>query len=75
MAGEGAGILIRLLLALEGHDRGRDPDGLPRIHVAGLATVHDIGFRYVDLHNPGVPIRGSLFQTVNLGGREVHHVV
>src|SRR4029077_8353135 len=68
MAGESPGILIRMLLALASHDRSRDPKRLAGVHVAGLAAVHDIGIRNVDLNDLGVPLFGFLLQTVNLGG-------
>ena len=61
MAGEGEGILIRFLFALGGHDRGRELDRLARVHVAGLAAVHDVGFGHVDLDDLGVPIRRPSF--------------
>ena len=75
MAGEGARVLVRLLLALAVMTAAVISQRLAGIHVAGLAAVHDIGVRHVDLHDLGVPLFGLLFQAINLGGREVHHVV
>src|SRR3984893_9566281 len=74
MAGERAGILIRLF-SLQGHGRGCQLDRLARAHVAGFATVHDVGFGHVDLHDFGIPSFGLVLQTGELRWREVDHVL
>ena len=75
MAGESASILIRLLLSLRRHYRGRDLKRFPRVHVAGLTPIDYVGLGHVDLHNFRVPLVRLLFQAIDLGRREVHHVI
>src|SRR6202045_1111850 len=74
MAGERASVLVGLL-AFEGHGDSGELDRFANAHVAGLAAVHDVGFRHVDLHDFGIPGFGLVLQTGELGGREVDHVL
>ena len=74
MAGERASVLVRLL-AFEGHSGSGELDRFANAHVAGLAAVHDVGFRHVDLHDFGIPGFGFFLQTGELRGREVDHVL
>ena len=75
MAAESIGILVGLLLALGGHRGGSDFQWLPLIHVTGLATVHDIRFRHIDLHNRWNPLGGAFLQPFDLLRRHIDHMV
>ena len=75
MAGESFGIFIGLLLAFRSHRSSSDFHRLARVHVAGLAAVHNIGFGHIDLNDCRIPVRRLLLQSVDLLRRQVDHVV
>ena len=75
MASERPSVLIGLLLAFRRHRGGRDSQGFTRIHVAGLAPVHDISVGDVDLNDCWRPFRRFLFKPIDLLRSQVHHVV
>ena len=43
--------------------------------MAGLATIDDVGFDHVDLHDGRIPFGGSLLQAVDLLRSEVDQVI
>src|SRR5437868_12720071 len=68
-------VLIRSLAALGRHHRRADLQRLARAHVARFTPVDDVGIGDIDLLDLRVPLGGFLFQSLDLGWREVNHVI
>lgn len=75
MARKCARVFIRLLRALFFHGRSRNLERLAGVHVARFATIDDVSFGDVDLHDRRIPFGGAFLQAIDLLWREIDEVI
>src|SRR5581483_9107254 len=75
MAGEGLRILVWALRTFLRHGGRGEVKRFAGAHVAGLAAINDVCFRYIDLLDRGLEIAGLLDQSVYGLRRQVYKVV